>query len=77
MLSKAKTLKGYTLDSLDGEIGKVNEFYFDDHHYRSSWNRFFNTLPPSVNNDEKSIINKSLLQISKPGKNRLGILPNI
>jgi hypothetical protein len=23
MLSKAKTLKGYELDSLDGEIGKV------------------------------------------------------
>ena len=30
MLSKAKALKGYRLDSLDGEIGKVNEFYFDD-----------------------------------------------
>jgi uncharacterized protein YrrD len=33
MLSKAKTLKGYTLDSRDGEIGKVTEFYFDDHHW--------------------------------------------
>ena len=33
MLNKAKTLKGYKLDSLDGEIGKVNEFYFDDHHW--------------------------------------------
>ena len=33
MLIKAKTLKGYTLHSLDGEIGKVNEFYFDDHHW--------------------------------------------
>jgi len=33
MLSKAKTLKGYTLDSLDGEIGEVNEFYFDDRHW--------------------------------------------
>ena len=32
MLSKAKTLKGYKLDSLDGEIGKVKEFYFDDRH---------------------------------------------
>jgi uncharacterized protein YrrD len=31
MLSKAKTLKGYKLHSLDGEIGKVKEFYFDDH----------------------------------------------
>src|ERR1022692_1932429 len=33
MLSKAKTLKGYRLDSLDGEIGKVKEFYFDDRHW--------------------------------------------
>ncbi len=33
MLNKAKTLKGYKLDSLDGEIGKVNEFYFDDRHW--------------------------------------------
>jgi uncharacterized protein YrrD len=31
MLSKAKTLEGYKLHSLDGEIGKVKEFYFDDH----------------------------------------------
>jgi hypothetical protein len=33
MLSTAKTLKGYKLDSLDGEIGKVREFYFDDRHW--------------------------------------------
>ena len=33
MLSQATTLKGYTLDSLDGEIGKVKEFYFDDRHW--------------------------------------------
>ena len=33
MLSKAKTLKGFKLDSLDGEIGKVKEFYFDDRHW--------------------------------------------
>ena len=33
MLSKAKTLKGYQLDSLDGEIVKVKEFYFDDQHW--------------------------------------------
>ena len=33
MLSKAKTLKGYKMDSLDGEIGKVKEFYFDDRHW--------------------------------------------
>ena len=33
MLNKAKILKGYKLNSRDGEIGKVNEFYFDDHHW--------------------------------------------
>ena len=33
MLIKATTLKGYTLNSLDGEIGKVKEFYFDDRHW--------------------------------------------
>ena len=33
MLIKAKTLEGYKLNSLDGEIGKVDEFYFDDHHW--------------------------------------------
>ncbi len=33
MLHKAKTLKGYKLESTDGEIGKVKEFYFDDRHW--------------------------------------------
>jgi hypothetical protein len=33
MLSKAKTLHGYKLNSLDGPIGKVKEFYFDDRHW--------------------------------------------
>ena len=33
MLNKAKTLTTYKLLSLDGEIGKVNEFYFDDHYW--------------------------------------------
>jgi uncharacterized protein YrrD len=33
MLIKAKTLRGYRLDSLDGEIGKVKEFYFDDKYW--------------------------------------------
>jgi len=33
MLLKAKTLSGYKLASLDGEIGKVKEFYFDDRHW--------------------------------------------
>lgn len=33
MLHKANTLNGYKLGSLDGEIGKVKEFYFDDHYW--------------------------------------------
>jgi len=33
MLYKAKTLKGYKLNSKEGEIGKVKEFYFDDRHW--------------------------------------------
>jgi uncharacterized protein YrrD len=33
MLIKAKTLNGYSLKSLDGEIGKVKEFYFDDQYW--------------------------------------------
>lgn len=30
MLNKAKSLKNYKLNSLDGEIGKVKDFYFED-----------------------------------------------
>ncbi len=33
MLIEAKKLRGYKLDSLNGEIGKVKEFYFDDLHW--------------------------------------------
>ena len=33
MLIKAKLLAGYSLHCLDGEIGKVVEFYFDDRHW--------------------------------------------
>lgn len=33
MLNKAKTLKGYKLNGLDGEMGTVKEFYFDDQHW--------------------------------------------
>ena len=34
MLYEAKTLKGYKLHSLDGQAGKVKEFYFDDHQWK-------------------------------------------
>lgn len=30
MLNKAQSLSGFTLDCLDGEIGTVREFFFDD-----------------------------------------------
>jgi hypothetical protein len=33
MLSTAKTLETYQLDNLDGKIGKIKEFYFDDRHW--------------------------------------------
>ena len=33
MLCKANILKGYSLESLNGTIGKVKEFYFDDQHW--------------------------------------------
>jgi hypothetical protein len=33
MLCKANALKGFTLDSLNGKIGEVKEFYFDDRHW--------------------------------------------
>jgi hypothetical protein len=33
MLINAKTLNGYRLHSLDGEIGTAEEFYFDDQHW--------------------------------------------
>ena len=33
MLHTAKTLIDYKLDSLDGEIGRVREFYFDDRYW--------------------------------------------
>jgi uncharacterized protein YrrD len=31
MLDEAKTLTGYKLQALDGELGTVKDFYFDDH----------------------------------------------
>ncbi|MBF0408087.1 MAG: PRC-barrel domain-containing protein [Candidatus Riflebacteria bacterium] len=33
MLTKVKTLKGYTLNSRDGEIGAAREFFFDDQNW--------------------------------------------
>lgn len=33
MLNKVGTLKGYKIHSLDGELGTVEEFYFDDQHW--------------------------------------------
>ena len=33
MLNTAKTVKGYSLESIDGNIGSVKEFYFDDQYW--------------------------------------------
>jgi uncharacterized protein YrrD len=33
MLIKSKDLKGYKLGAIDGEIGKIEEFYFDDKYW--------------------------------------------
>ena len=33
MLDQIKTIKGYKLNTLDGEIGKIKEFYFDDQYW--------------------------------------------
>ncbi len=33
MLHKTETLKGYKLQGLDGELGMVEDFYFDDQHW--------------------------------------------
>jgi len=33
MLEKTRTLSGYKLRSLDGDMGKVKNFYFDDNHW--------------------------------------------
>jgi len=33
MLTKTKTLTGYKLDGIDGVMGTVKEFYFDDKHW--------------------------------------------
>lgn len=33
MLYEAQALTGFKLNGTDGEIGKVKEFYFDDHHW--------------------------------------------
>jgi hypothetical protein len=33
MLNQANILKGYKLEALDGELGKIKEFYFDDYYW--------------------------------------------
>ena len=42
MLIRAKTLKGFKLDSLEGDIGKAEQIYFDDRH----WTRRFASDAP-------------------------------
>jgi hypothetical protein len=33
MLNQANILKGYKLEAIDGELGKIKEFYFDDYYW--------------------------------------------
>ena len=33
MLRKVKVMQGYKLGTIDGEIGNVKDFYFDDQHW--------------------------------------------
>jgi hypothetical protein len=33
MLNQANILRGYKLEARDGELGKIKEFYFDDHYW--------------------------------------------
>ncbi|MBF0362386.1 MAG: PRC-barrel domain-containing protein [Oligoflexia bacterium] len=77
MLEKIKKIKGYKLNALDGEIGSVKEFYFDDHYWTirylvaetGSWLTGKQVLISpyaliNINNFEKSIsINLSKKQI--------------
>ena len=78
MLIKAKTLKGYKLNSLEGEIAKVKEFYFDDRYWTirylvadtGNWLQDRQVLISpyalaDVNNDEENItINLTKSQIA-------------
>ena len=85
MLSKATTLKGYQLRCLDGGIGRVEEFYFDDQHWAirylvantGSWLRGRQILisPQAlrgVNGEEQSItIDLTMAQIEEIAKLKL------
>jgi hypothetical protein len=69
MLIKIKTLQGYKLNSQNGEIGKLEQFYFDDQHWAirylaadtGNWLRDRNVLISpyalvTVNKEDKNII---------------------
>ncbi len=77
MLIRSIALMGYKLDSLDGELGKVKDFYFDDRHWAirylvadtGQWIAFRQVLISpyallAVNNEERNIaINLTRKQI--------------
>ena len=69
MLIKIMTLQGYKLTSQNGEIGRVEQFYFDDQHWTirylvadtGTWLRGRLVLISpyalvTVNNEDKNII---------------------
>lgn len=67
MLNTAKSLKGYTLDSLDGDIGKVKEFYFDDLHWTI---RYLVANTGSWLADRQVLISPhALIAVNKEGQN--------
>jgi hypothetical protein len=59
MLHQAKTLKGYSLQGLDGDIGMVKEFYFDDHHWTI---RYLVAEPDRQYGDHKVLISPHALK---------------
>jgi hypothetical protein len=82
MLHQAKTLHGYKLNSLEGEIGKVKGFYFDDYYWTirylvadtGNWMSGRHVLIPTqvlanVNNDAQDInirLTKKQIEDSPP-----------
>jgi hypothetical protein len=70
MLHQAKTLKGYSLHGIDGEIGKVKEFYFDDHHWTI---RYLVAETDSPIGNKKVLISPYALKAVSEGEKRIAV----
>lgn len=67
MLINAKSLKGYKLSGLDGEVGKVKEFYFDDQHWAI---RYLIADTGNWLNNRKTLISPySMVAVNKESEN--------